>query len=148
MTLEEIAIHLEDEGVINRSPTGNLFLGMLPDEPDEATALYEYGGRAPQYEQNQAAPVWEYARIQIVSRGPRPPAPAGYKVARQMIRSIYDSLASVTNLNIQTGTDAGGDPVYTFYMAIRPIQEPFDLERDEKQRVLFAFNVEAWKEPS
>ena len=137
-TLEEIATRLEAQGVIDRSPTGNLFLGILPDEPDEASAVYEYGGRSPQYTQDSTGPAWEYARVHVVSRGPKPPTPAGYKVVRQKIREIYDSLASVTNLTI--------DGVQ--YLAIRPIQEPFDLERDDKQRVVFAFNVEIWKAPS
>ena len=140
MTLEEIASHLEATTTLRLSPTGTMFLGFLPDEPDESTALYEYGGSAPSYTQDSTGPAIEYSRVHVVTRGPKPPAPAGYKIARQTIREIYDSLAAVTNATL--GTPA------VRYLAISPVQEPFDQERDAHQRVLFAFNVEAWKEPS
>lgn len=47
--------------------TGNLFEDLMPDSPDDAVAVYEYGGQGPTQTQGNTNPT-ERPRLQIMVR--------------------------------------------------------------------------------
>ncbi len=131
--LEEVATYLANQGVANfASIIGsvgiNIFLGQMPDGPDQCIALIEYPGAAPEYELN-TYPAWENPKMQVTCRD------TTYAAARDKALDVWSTLVGVTNQSL------GG----TRYLAITPIQSPFLLQRDALARVEFAFNCEVSK---
>ena len=125
MTLDELQGVLTDAGV---TP---VYLGQMPDTPDTACALLEYGGRAPSYTFGTRGIDTEYPRLQVLCRGEA----NDYLAARELAETAYATLAAVANESIDS----------THYQAVTPLQPPFLLKRDERDRVYVAFNVEVAK---
>lgn len=109
----------------------SIFYGSLPMEaPDNAIALVEYGGAAPQWSFNQIE--WEQPRVQVLVR-----SVSGYVSARAWAHAAWEALAVVKNQAI------GG----VWYQQVAMLQSPFVLTLDERERqVTFVFNVEVWKQ--
>jgi hypothetical protein len=100
-----------------------VFAGRLPPTPDAAVAVQgPYGGEGP---------IWTHdgmtadrQRVQIAVRA------ATYAAAESLATAIYRTLAKVVNGAMGEG----------HYQRVMPLQAPFLLERDEHERVIFAFN--------
>lgn len=122
--LEELASILTAQGHVLGT---NLFLGWLPDSPDSAAALYETAGYYPLYIANLPAPGMERPGIQVLVRD------ATYATGRERIESIYQRLASIGN-QVVSGR---------WYAAVRPMQAPFALAPDERNRPRFVVNFVA-----
>lgn len=89
-------------------------------------------GLGPDYIQNQAAPAYGNPGAQIVA------ADVDGRAAQTLAKQCYDALASVRNTTINS----------TWYLSIRPRQEPFDFGLDAGAVLAqFAFNVLAEKQP-
>jgi hypothetical protein len=87
MILEEIALYLESKGLVSYDPngiTGDTFLLIMPDQPDNAVALFQYGGPPPDY-----SLPYDESSIQILVRGKGDPRPI-----HQRAQSIYNALQS------------------------------------------------------
>jgi hypothetical protein len=112
----------------------NFFKGLLPDTPDLATALYEYGGSPADLGFGTPGMKSENPSVQVVTRG----APGDYTTPRARIEAVYKQLARV-----QGQTLSGA-----YYRIIRPMQSPFPLEIDAANRKKFVVNFTIEKEMS
>lgn len=113
----------------------DLFAGDMPNSPDAVTALYESPGRAPVETMGAPGlPPVILPRVQVQARGSR--GVGGYDVARARIRLVYDTLTLLTNTTVNG----------VYYLRVMPLQEPFFLNRDDVERVVFALNFEVYRE--
>jgi len=125
MILEEVAAYLQAEGM------GNAGLGSLPNTPDDAYALFEYGGSAPMHVKQLQAPILEYPRFQVITRS------KSYSTARLKAERIYRLLTGYSGL-------MGG----VEYSRVKALQSPFFLDRDDAGRARFVCNYSVIKELS
>lgn len=94
MILEALADKLQTASV--GTVATNVFIGLLPDQPDKCLSLYEYAGQAP-YEvfRNEAATI-EIPTVVVMTRGARNDYPA----ARQFAEDARDALCSIVDETI------------------------------------------------
>lgn len=110
--------------------TANFYLYSMPDTPDEAYAIYQYPGQAPQRNM-RVGTVIEKPRLQVLARGP--------KILPVMtnMKLIRDFLASQQDVTI-----AG-----VHYLDIYPNAEPGEIGPDTKARQRVTCNFQVLKEP-
>lgn len=125
--LDDVGAYLQTQGVGTLGT--DLFLSALPDTPDAACVLYEYGGAPPQHTMGGTAAKWEEPRIQAVARA------ATYSAARTKIGAIFTALHAVNNTTLSG----------TLYLSIEAVQSPFFLERDQSDRVKMVCNFHVRK---
>lgn len=153
--LAEIGNYLQSQGIGTLGT--DLFWGLMPDQPDNCVALFEYAGRPPDLHWNG-----EYPGLQVRVRD------TGYAAARSKIGEI---MAVLHGLHEQTLSDSsGGDgkpgddegakggeengngeeeptPVTgTRYLLIKARGSPEILKRDASNRVELVLNFEIIKE--
>lgn len=135
MLLDELAAHLQAEsiGVVGT----DLFKGRMPDTPDSALTLYEYGGLAPTHvyglydEDGRAERLLESPRVQLMARG------GDYAVTRQWIEDAMRAL------------DLAGETLTGLeYVRVAPVESPFLLDQDANGRWRFVVNVQVEKVPA
>ena len=123
MLLSDIGDYLETEGV--GVVHVDIFKGMMPDQPDNCTSLFEYAGKPPDLHWDG-----EYPGLQVRVRN------KSYEAGRIKIDSIYKTLHG---LNEQTlGT--------TRYLLIKSNGSPESIGRDKNDRVEFVCNFSVIKE--
>lgn len=110
----------------------DLFKGTLPDTPDVAGSVHEYGGSAPDFVLGRSAIATEFPRFQLRFRGTM----RDYQTPRAKAELAYRACAAAANTTLGT----------TRYQRLLPLQPPYELARDGKERIVIAFNVEAMKE--
>jgi hypothetical protein len=119
--LEDLGAYLQAQGY---GTTGtSIFGSYMPDAPDSLVVLYEYGGGEPK--RTFTGTYHEAPRVQVNVRD------TTYASARARAQLIWNALDSVVE------TTLSGN----WYNAITPLQPPFLLERDSKQRSIVTFNV-------
>jgi Bacteriophage minor capsid protein len=121
----------------------DLFIGGMPDTPDECVVVYEYGGAPAEKGFGVAGVVYENPSVQVVARGPKPaPGVATvYTGPRAKAEAAFLGLAAVEATTLTGGTSA-------FYHEITPQASPFLMRRDDSERVLIAVNFAITKELS
>jgi len=121
--LKEIGTYLQSQGIGTLGT--DLFLGLMPDQPDNCIALFEYAG-AP------LALHWngEYPGLQVRVRG------TSYAAARTKIGEVAKKLHG---LHEQTLSG-------TRYLLIKARGSPEVLKRDANNRVELFVNFEIIKE--
>src|SRR5581483_597610 len=72
----------------------NLFGQYLPDSPDDAVAIVEYGGSPPTRVMGTSNPAWENPRLQVVSRSADP------QTAKANARIVWNLLEGVVNRTV------------------------------------------------
>ena len=122
---------LDDLGVriataISGTVGTNIFKSTMPPSPDACVALYETGGQAPEKRFGTKGIEWERPAVQVVVRG----AANDYETARATIQTIYENVAEIET------EDLSG----TRYYLSEPLQNPFALDVDEKERPSLAVN--------
>lgn len=127
-TLLDIATYIDTE-LASLTLGTNLFIGRMPDTPDNCVTLYEYGGSVPDNTMGTSAPSLENPSIQVAVRS------TTYAGAVTTIRSIWDKLEAVVD------EDLSG----TRYNRISANQSPFPLDRDTSDRILFVQNFDVTK---
>ena len=121
--LEAISGYLE---AANIGTVGvDIFLGLLPDQPDNCIALFEYAGSPPDLH-------WpgEYPGLQVRVRD------KSYAAARSKIREV---MAALHGLHEQTLSG-------TRYLLIKARGSPEILKRDASNRIELVLNFEIIKE--
>ena len=103
----------------------DIFLGLMPDEPDNCIALFEYAGSPPDLHWNG-----EYPGLQVRVRN------KSYAAARSKIGEVIEKLHG---LHEQTLSG-------TRYLLIRARGSPEVLKRDASNRVELFVNFEIIKE--
>jgi hypothetical protein len=104
----------------------NLFLGTMPETPDECVAVYENSGSAPMFTMGTGGIVIDYPMIQIVARAGR----EDYPTARDKAESIRTLLASVLDSTISSVN----------IMRIEPMGSVNPLGVDSKFRPMVSVN--------
>ncbi len=123
MLLDDIVSHLQTEGV---GTVGvDMFKGLLPDQPDNCTALFEYAGSPPDLHWNG-----EYPGLQVKVRN------KSYAAGRVKIESVITKLHGLTEQVIGT----------TRYLLVRANQSPESLGRDANNRNEWVVNFTVIKE--
>lgn len=132
--LHDMAVYLTSAAGL--TPGTDLFLGQMPDQPDELVCLYETGGRSPAKAMGNTAgrAHAEYPRLQVVARG----AQYGYDSARALANRAFVLLDGLPHRSING----------TMYHYGSALQSPFLLNVDEQGRPTIAFNVDIVKDMS
>lgn len=128
MTIEQDVTTLIEDASLATFGT-NYFIGTRPyipsgDGPFVAVAMTP--GSAPGYIQDESTPPYRHpgAAVTVVA--------ASAIASKALAMSLFSLFAAVTNTVINT----------TFYLRIRPTQEPFELPLDPaKNRTRYRFNV-------
>ena len=94
MILEALADKLVSASV--GSLANNIFIGLLPDQPDKCLALYEYAGEEPrEVFRNEAASI-EVPTVVVMARGAR----NDYPTARDFAVDARDALCAIVDETI------------------------------------------------
>jgi hypothetical protein len=104
----------------------DLFLGTLPDSPDECVAVYENAGTSPAFTMGTGGIVIDYPMLQIIARAGR----EDYPTARDKAENIRDLLALVLESTISG----------VHIMRIEPMGSVNPLGVDSKFRPLVSVN--------
>ena len=121
--LIDISTYLKNQGV--GTPGTDMFLGLMPDQPDNCIALFEYAGSPPDLHWNG-----EYPGLQVRVRN------KSYAAARTKIGEV---MAKLHGLYEQTLSG-------TRYLLIKARGSPEVLKRDNNNRVELFVNFEIIKE--
>ena len=155
MMLKEIGTYLQSQGIGNLGT--DLFLGLMPDQPDNCIALFEYAGSPPDLHWNG-----EYPGLQVRVRD------KSYAAARTKIGEIMAELHGLYEQTLGVVTDDEGDEgvgeddskgsgeevteptptpaTGTRYLLIKARGSPEVLKRDANNRVELFVNFEIIKE--
>ena len=122
MMLEALADRLTSASV---ATTGvDLFIGIMPNDPDLCVSLYEYAGSPPLEVLRDNAATLERPSVQVMVRASRNDYPA----ARELITEVRDTLTGITDQSISgvtflrvsqnssinaVGTDENDRPLFT-----------------------------------
>ena len=123
MMLNEIGTYLQSQGI--GALGTNLFLGLMPDQPDNCIALFEYAGSPPDLHWSG-----EYPGLQVRVRN------KSYAAGRTKIGEVAKKLHG---LHEQTLSG-------TRYLLIKARGSPEVLKRDNNNRVELFVNFEIIKE--
>ncbi len=127
MLIDEVTSYLVANAI---GVTGvDIFVGSIPDRPDDVVGCYEYPGEPPLSTKDRR--VYEHPRFQVLTRS------KSYQVARLKAERIY-----------QTLDGARGEFAGVNYAGIYALQSPFFLDRDDANRALIVTNYRAVKELS
>ena len=124
MILDDVADYLVAQGVATGVDV-DLFKGELPPTPDNALALYEYGGEAPPLHWDG-----ETVSIQVRVRS------KVYATGRAKIQAAYEALHGLTETVLGT----------TRYLLVRAMQPPSSIGRDQNGRHEWTVNFQVTKE--
>jgi hypothetical protein len=145
--LKEIGTYLQSQGIGTLG--ANLFLGLMPDQPDNCIALFEYAGSPPDLHWNG-----EYPGLQVRVRN------KSYAAARTKIGEVMAELHGLYEQTLRAGEEpdeddskGGGEEVGeptpatgTRYLLIKARGSPEVLKRDNNNRVELFVNFEIIKE--
>lgn len=124
--LEALAARLQSDGVATLAT--DLFLGMMPNSPDECLALYEYAGESPLEVLIDNTATLERPSVQVMSRAGR----NDYPTARALIVSARDSLTAIVNETISGST----------FLRVHALSSINALGVDENERPRFTLSVQ------
>lgn len=124
MLLEDIRVYLEQQGlgVFGK----DLFISIMPAEPDNCIVLFEYAGEPMDLTDSRL----EYPNLQVLVRN------TDYLAGRQKIEEVTQALHGVSEQVING----------TRYLLIQARQSPFFLEWDKNERAIFVCNFRIIKE--
>lgn len=123
MLLDDIANYLQTQGI--GTVGTDIFRGLMPDQPDNCIALFEYAGSPPDLHWNG-----EYPGLQVRVRN------KSYSAGRAKIGAVVDVLHGLTEQVLGT----------TRYLLIRANQSPESLGRDNNGRNEWVVNFAVIKE--
>jgi len=121
--LKEIGTYLQSQGIGTLG--ANLFLGLMPDQPDNCIALFEYAGSPPDLHWNG-----EYPGLQVRVRN------ISYAAGRAKIGEVAKKLHGLHEQNLSG----------TRYLLIKARGSPEVLKRDNNNRIELFVNFEIIKE--
>lgn len=130
--LEELRNELIANGVGSMTTIFSRPSADIPSGAGPFWLLSETGGIGPVYVQNQPEPAYVRPSAQVMT------VAATAANARLAIQQAYNALAKVNNKLLGA----------TWYLQLRPDQEPFDFPLDAAGRPRCVFNITAWKRPS
>ena len=123
MLIDDIGSYLATAGIGTLG--SSIFLGNMPDAPDNAIALYQYSGNAPELVGNLESP-----RLTVRVRN------TGYSAGMEKAQDILDALHTLADQTI------GG----TRYLYVRATGSVNHLGRDNDNSALFTIDFIVAKE--
>lgn len=126
MILEALADRLQAASVAFAG--SDLFIGLMPDQPDKCMTLYEYQGQQPLEVLRDEGATLERPGVQVLVRAGRNDYPGAREFivnARDVLASIADETisgvrflrVSVSNGPFATGTDPNDRPLFSLNLA-------------------------------
>jgi len=144
--LPALAQHLSTNGLgsfgasTSTGPCGIVYRSMV-ESTGVLLALYEGPGAPPVRTFGDAGqPSIERARLQVLVRSTAPTGGADVPLssaAMGVARQAYLVLDGVVNTTIAGST----------FQRVEPVQPPYQLQRDEQGRIIFAANYDVWWSP-
>ena len=122
--LRGIGAYLQSQGIGTLG--ANLFLGLMPDQPDDCVALFEYAGSPPDLHWNG-----EYPGLQVRVRN------KSYAAGRAKIEEVVTELHGLHETILNNSTR---------YLLVKARGSPEVLKRDNNNRVELFVNFEIIKE--
>ncbi len=108
----------------------NLFLGRLPDTPDKCVAVFETSGMGPvDTAGGSTLPAFTQPRFQAMVRA------ADYASAASLAEDIFKKVQLIDNEALSG----------TRYLRAEAIQEPYALDRDSQERMVFVCNYQTMR---
>ena len=108
----------------------NLFLGRLPDTPDTCVAVFETSGEGPvNTGGGSTLPAFTQPRFQTMVRA------ADYASAASLAEDIYKKVQLIDNEALSG----------TRYLRAEGVQEPYALDRDGQERMVFVCNYQTMR---
>ena len=92
--LEALADRLQSASIAFAAQ--DLFLGLMPDQPDKCVALYKYAGAQPLEVLTNNSATLERPSVQVLVRAGRNDYPTG----KALMEAVRDSLTEITNETI------------------------------------------------
>lgn len=126
--LREVGQYLEDESVGQFGV--DIKLTFMPNEPSSLIVLYQVPGETGQRVQEVRGERYERPRMQVQVRDESP------ETSESRANDVYLALARIRNQLL------GGK----WYLNCFSVQPPYQLERDQKRRVIYTFEVSFLKE--
>lgn len=124
--LEALAARLQSASVAIAGT--DLFLGLMPNSPDECVALYEYAGAQPLEVMVDNAATLERPSVQVMTRAGR----NDYPTARALMVAVRDALTQITNETISGET----------FLRVSQISSINALGVDENDRPRFTLSLQ------
>ena len=121
--LNDISTYLKEQNI--GTPGTDMFLGLMPDQPDNCLAFFEYAGSPPDLHWNG-----EYPGLQVRVRN------KSYSAARTKIGTVMKKLHGLCEQTLSG----------TRYLLIKARGSPEILKRDSNNRVELFVNFEIIKE--
>jgi hypothetical protein len=118
MLLDDIKSYLQSQGI-----TEPIYIGRLPDGPDDCVALFEYAGRPP-----YTLIAVDTPGLQVKIRGAA--GDNDYQDARARAQTILNTLHDIKNVLINS----------TRYIHVQAQGTPGPLGRDQAERPIFNIN--------
>ena len=131
--LTEVVNYLATE--LSLTAGTNLFETLLPDTPDAAMAVEETGGAPPERQFGSTAAAFEFPSIRVICRA----GANDYNTPRAQAKTAWEKLLEITPQSTLGSTK---------YQFVTPMQSPFEIGRDSKDRVIVGFNCNVQKDPS
>ena len=119
---KDIAEHIEDAG--HGTVATDMFVGFMPDSPDNCVVVTQTGGTPP-----EVTVDLEYPGVQVRVRN------TSQATGKALMNTIYKLLHQVTNTTIEA----------RLYHSILATQSPSYLGKDQKNRALFVCNFKIVK---
>tara|TARA_R110000824_G_scaffold96453_4_gene230959 strand:- start:1273 stop:1680 length:408 start_codon:yes stop_codon:yes gene_type:complete len=108
----------------------NLFLGRLPEDPDTCVAIVQTGGLAPvDTAGGSTLPAFTQPRFQAMVRA------GNYATASSLAEDVFKKVQLIDNESL-SGTK---------YLRASGVQEPFPLDRDSRERMVFVCNYQTMR---
>ena len=131
--LTEVVDYLATELSLTAGTT--IYETILPDTPDAIVAVEETGGGPPERQFGSTAALFEYPSIRVLFRA----GAHDYNTPRAQAKTAWEKLLEITPQSTLGSTK---------YQFVTPMQSPFELGRDSKDRVVIGFNCAVQKDPS
>jgi len=131
--IEEIGTYLQTCSTSLFKMGTNLFLNGWAETTVVTTVITETGGGASAQVCSTGLPAWERPSFQVVCRST---APTGGEGAASSTGARARAEVAWRSLHLANTSLSGA-----VYLRVEPEQKPFLLDRDDRGRVRFAFNV-------
>lgn len=128
-TLPELGTYIDSDTSLTIGV--DLFLGLLPEEPDACVAIFETTPGSVMETMRTTAPSLEMPRIQAIIRGQR----NSYATTRATAETVWRSVSKIQNTTL-SGVQ---------WLRAIPVDTPSLMGRDDDERPLFTVNFEIVK---
>lgn len=132
--LDEIATHLESEGVVGGATGWTVYKAFLPDTPNQAVALFLTSGEEPYVKKSSAETAYDRPGLQVRVRG----GVRDFEGAIAKIQEVFEAL------HANEPTPGSGDKTIIYLYGTN--SAPLPLGLDENDRPGYTWNFRTYRE--